>query len=767
MCALLVSCSETSSVPADDKLFTGLRTTVYENYTPGNHFSAVKEEVEAALATAPNGSFMGSPYIRMPWPSYRLCIYNWFSSAERGPGKWLCKTFGKAPVLLSSVNPSLHAQVTRELLRSRGYFGGYVNYDVLTNDSTKRAKVKYTVNLGPLTTIDTLTYHNFPEAAAHLIDSTRSEAVVKSGDPFDVATLDAERTRVSTLLRNNGFFYYQPSYATYLADTLAAVDKAQVRLQYADSLPSRIGKQWYIGRINLEMRRTANQQLPDTAHHSIYTMVYSGRRQPIRSLVLIRDMKLRPRQLYSYADYMQTINTLTSKGLFSRVDLGFAPRDTSEACNVLDLTLNCVFDKPYDVYLEGNLVGKTTGRVGPGLNLGLVKRNAFRGGEKLTVNLKGSYEWQTGHQADGSSSKFNSYEYGADVSVEMPRLLFVNNILRRLRRMRRQKGKTIRQRYATPTTLIKGSFDVLNRSGFFQRHIVSGELTYKTQPRAIVQHQFSPLILQYEYMKHMTPAFTELVNKSPYLLVAMSDQFVPKMRYTFTYQSPARLHNPIFWQVSVSEAANLLSLGYMAFGEKWTDKEKTMFKNPYAQFLKVETDYSKTWQVTEHSTLVGHVNMGVVWAYGNAISAPYSEQFYVGGANSIRAFNVRSIGPGRYHAQTSYLSYLDQTGDLKLQMNLEYRPRMFGNLYGALFLDAGNVWTLRSDSDRPGAVFKPKNMFKEMAVGTGIGIRYDLDFFVLRLDWGVGLHLPYKNGFYNFDKFKDSQSLHFAIGYPF
>ena len=192
-----------------------------------------------------------------------------------------------------------------------------------------------------------------------------------------------------------------------------------------------------------------------------------------------------------------------------------------------------------------------------------------------------------------------------------------------------------------------------------------------------------------------------------------------------------------------------------------------MSKNPYAQFLKVETDYSKTWQLTEHSKLVGHVNMGVVWAYGNAISAPYSEQFYVGGANSIRAFNVRSIGPGRYHAKTSYLSYLDQTGDMKLQANLEYRPRLFGNLYGALFLDAGNVWTLRSDSDRPGAVFKPKNILKEMALGTGVGIRYDLDFFVLRLDWGIGLHLPYRNGFYNFDRFKDSQSLHFAIGYPF
>ena len=671
-------------------------------------------------------------------------------------------------MLLSSVNPALHSQVVKELLRARGYCSGYVNYDVLTFDSLRTAKVKYNVNFGDLYTIDTLTYTNFPEEAQKIIEENASKSLVKKDAPFDVTVLEAERIRISTLLRNKGFFYYQPSYATYLADTIAEPGEVSVRLHYADSLPDEVGRKWYIGHVNLEMRKqSALEQLRDTTHRRNYTIVYNGKREPMRRSVITRDMRIRPGRMYSYDAYQQTINTLTAKGLFSRVDLSFAPRDTSKTCDTLDITLNCVFDKPYDVYLEGNLVGKTTGRVGPGLNLGFVKRNAFRGGEKLTVNLKGSYEWQTGHQADGSSSKFNSYEYGADVSVEMPRLLFLNSLTRRLRRMRRAKGKHVYIRYAPPTTLIKGSFDVLNRSGFFQRHIVSGELTYKTHSRVLVHHQFSPLIIQYEYMKHMTPAFTELVNKSPYLLVAMSDQFVPKMRYSFSYQSPARLHNPIFWQVTLSEAANLLSLGYMAFGEKWTDKEKTMFKNPYAQFLKVETDYSKTWQLTEHSKLVGHVNMGVVWAYGNAISAPYSEQFYVGGANSIRAFNVRSIGPGRYHAKTSYLSYLDQTGDMKLQANLEYRPRLFGNLYGALFLDAGNVWTLRSDSDRPGAVFKPKNILKEMALGTGIGIRYDLDFFVLRLDWGIGLHLPYRNGFYNFDRFKDSQSLHFAIGYPF
>ena len=764
---VLAACSSTSSVPDDDKLFTGLRKTAYVNYEPSDHFYSTQEEVEAALATVPNGALLGSPYYRLPF-SYRLWIYNAFYKSEHGIGKWIKNTFGKAPVLLSAANPQLHAQVVRELLRSRGYFSGYAGYDVLTNDSSRTAKVKYTVNFGELHTIDTLTYTNFPAEAMAVIDSTASEALVKRGDPFDVSALDAERTRISTLLRNNGFFYYQPGYATYLADTIAQAGKAEVRLQYADSLPQQVGKKWYVGRINLEMRReSAIEQLADTMRQRNYTIVYNGKRPPIRRSVITRDMKLRPRKLYSYDDYQQTVNTLTAKGLFSRVDLSFAPRDTSAACDTLDLTLNCVFDKPYDIYFEGNFVGKTTGRVGPGVTLGFAKRNVFRGGEKLSVDLKGSYEWQTGHQADGSSSKFNSYEYGIDVSLEMPRLLFVNGLMKRLRRLRRQKGHTVQRDYATPSTLIKASTDVLNRSGFFQRHIVSGELTYTMHPTATRTHQFSPLVLQYEYMKDMTDAFRNVLAQSPYLQVAMSDQFVPKMRYIFTYQSPTKLRNPIFWQLSVSEASNILSLGYMAFGKKWNEKGKNMFKNPYAQFLKVETDFSKTWQVSEHSSLVGHVNAGVIWAYGNSESAPYSEQFYVGGANSIRAFNVRSIGPGRYFTDKAYSSYLDQTGDLKFQANLEYRPRLFGSLYGALFIDAGNVWAIKNGDYRNGSTFKPKNFLKEMALGTGIGIRYDLDFFVLRLDWGIGLHLPYKSGFYNFDRFKDSQSLHFAIGYPF
>ena len=763
---LLASCSETTSVPEGDQLYTGQRKIKYENYKASDHFSTTQEEVEAALATEPNGAILGSSYYRSPFP-YRLWIYNAFHTSDEGLGRWIRKTFGKAPVLMSNVNPRLRSQVARELLRARGYFGSYVNYDIITKSNPKKAKIGYNVNLGDLTTIDTLTYVNFPVEAQHLIDSTSAESLVHKGDPFDVSTLDAERTRVSTLLRNNGYFYYQPSYATYLADTLAAQNKAQVKLQYADSLPSQIGRKWYIGHINLQMRRNVMQQLTDSVTFRDYTIVYTGKRTPIRAGVIARDLKMRPGQLYSYNTYQQSVNTLTSKGLFSRVDLGFAPRDTSAACDTLDLTLNCVFDKPYDFSIEANVVGKTTGRVGPGAVMSVVRRNAFRGGEKLSVNLKGSYEWQTGHRADGTSSKFNSYEYGADVSLEMPRLMFVDRLMERVRAKRWLSGQKVKPNNTVSNTLIKASSDVLNRSGYFKRHIVSGELTYTIQPAPNRVHQFSPLILQYEYMQKQTEAFKEIVSQSPYLLISMADQFVPKMRYTFTYQSRSNFRNPIYWQLSVSEASNLLSLGYLACGEKWSKKGKTMFKNPYAQFLKIETDYRKTWQVSDHSQLVGHVNAGVIWSYGNASAAPYSEQFYVGGANSIRAFNVRSIGPGRYYTNQSRLSYMDQTGDIKFQANVEYRPRLFGNLYGALFVDAGNVWALRDDGYREGSKLQMKNLLKDMALGTGVGIRYDLEFFVLRLDWGIGIHVPYKSGFYNMNSFKDSQSLHFAIGYPF
>lgn len=749
---VFVSCSSTKNIPEDDQLFVGLTKIEYKNYEKNDHFVAVQEEVEAALATAPNGALFGSSYYRSPFP-YGLWIWNAFSKSRSVFSKWMTKSFGKPPVLMSWVNPELRANVTREMLRSNGYFDSSVEYNVITQKNPKKAKIGYTVNLGRLYRIDSLRYVNFPQRADSLIRATIGETLIHPGDPFKVSTLDAERTRLSNVFRNNGYYYYQPGYASYLADTISVPDTVQLRLQYADSVPANVRRKWYIGKVNLELRKDYMEELSDSLEHRYFTVRFNGRKPPLRTRVILRDLKLRPRKLYSYDDYLQSANKITGTGLFSYVDFKFTPRDTTLRCDTLDLTLSCVFDKPYDFYVEANMVGKTSGKLGPGAVIGISRRNAFRGGEKLDININGSYEWQTGHNADGSSSEMNSYEYGANVSLEIPRLLlpFWSRV----------------RWYNTPSTILKASSSVINRSGYFKRHIVSGELTYNVQRTATSVHQFSPLILQYEYMTRMTSAFSDILEENPYLLVTMADQFVPKMRYTYTYSSPTNYRSPIYWQVAVSEASNLLSLGYMMAGNKWNEKSKQLFKNPYAQFFKIETDFRKTWAVGDHSQLVGHVSAGFIWSYGNSVSAPYSEQFYVGGANSIRAFNVRSIGPGAYHTDSEHASYMDQTGDIKLQANLEYRFRLFGNLYGATFLDAGNVWALRDDGYRTNSVFKVKNLLKETALGTGVGLRYDLEFFVLRLDWGVGLHVPYKSGFYNISSFGDGQSLHFAIGYPF
>lgn len=746
------ACSSTSGIPDDDQLFIGLKKIAYNNYEKNDHFISIQEEVEAALATAPNGALFGSSYYRTPFP-YRLWIWNAFNKSETPIGKWITKSFGKRPVLMSWVNPTLRAQVAQQMLRAHGYFGANVSYEITEQKNPKEAKIAYDVNLGHLYTIDSLSYRNYSPEAMALIEADSTNAAIHNGDPFDVSTLDEERSRISTLLRNHGYFYYQASYATYLADTLSTPGKALLHFQLADSLSPKILKPWYIGKTEIQLRKKYTDELTDSVKRRSLTVKYQGKKSPVRPRAILRDMKIRPRQLYSYENHMETVNKLTSTGLFSMVDLNFSPRDTSALCDTLDLTLNCIFDKPYDIYVETNLTGKSSGRLGPGLTVGFVKRNAFRGGEKLEINLKGSYEWQTGHRADGTSSKINSYEYGADASLELPRLL--------LPFFRHTRW------YTTPSTVIKVSSDVINRSQFFKRHIVSGELTYKFQQTATSVHQFSPLTLQYEYMQNKTAAFNEVLQENPYLLMSMADQFVPKMTYTYTYSSPSNYQNPIYWQTSISEASNILSLGYMAAGKKWGTKGKQMFKNPYAQFVKIESDFRKTWKVASHSQLVGHVSAGAIWAYGNSTDAPYSEQFYIGGANSIRAFNIRSVGPGAYYTNNSKSSYMDQTGDIKLQLNLEYRPRIFGNLYGALFLDAGNVWAMHDDGYRANSKLQLKNLLKETALGTGVGIRYDLEFFVLRLDWGIGLHLPYKSGFYNFSSFKDSQSLHFAIGYPF
>ena len=787
--ALLTSCSTTSGIPDGEQLYTGMKPTKYVDYQDNKHFRTTQEELDVILATKPNAALLGSPSISSPFP-VGLWIWNAFNPKNTKFSRWMVKAFGSQPVLMSYANPALHESVGEATLAKRGYFHGNITYKLLPQKNPKKMKMQYTVDMGPLWRYDSIQYVNFPDEADSLIVADSANAIIHNGDAFDISGLENERKRIANLFRNNGYYYYNKDKAAYMADTISSPGNVLLKLQMADSLQSNVMRKWYIGNITVNFRKQILEELNVHRNFRHYSLNYNGKKSPLRFGVILSDLQLRHGDLYNASKDQLSQQKVNSLGLFSSSRFSFTPRDSTDDCDTLDMNVDLTFDKPYDFYIEAYGKGKTSGKYGPEVIVGMTKRNAFRAGELLNVRLHGSYEWQTGHRNEGSSSKINSYEYGAEASLDFPRIVnpFRVPIRKRIERMRRNEEKAKaegkeykrprprrpRQFYETPMTTLKASFDVVNRADFFKRHVVSGELTYDWKPKATSEFSLSPLVLTYEYMQSRTQRFIELEDSMPYLKTSMADQLIPKAQFSYTYTSPATYRNPIKWWTTVSESANLISLGYMCFGDKWGEKNKTMFKNPYAQFFKVETNFTKLWQLSEKTSIAAHVNAGVIYSYGNSRVAPYSEQFYVGGANSIRAFNVRSIGPGKYRSADRNFSYVEQTGDIKFLANLEFRPHILGSLYGAVFLDAGNVWTIHEDNPEDGLVreggkFELKNLFNQMALGTGVGLRYDLGYFILRLDWGIGLHVPYadSHGFYNVDSFKDAQTLNFAIGLPF
>ena len=781
----------TKNIPEGDQLFTGLKKIQYLDERKDSfatHLENTKLELEAALATEPNGSLFGSSYYSVPW-SWHLWVYNHFAKKESKFAKWMTKSFGKPPVLMSQVNPTLRASVAKSVLRNNGYFRGDVGYEILPQKNPKKSKIRYSVRLDSLFTLDSVAYVNFPDTIQQLIDSTSQESLIQPGSAFSVGALDGERSRVNTLLRNNGYYYYNSSYASYLADTVAVANKSQLRFQLAEGVPDEALHKWYIGHIDVQLRKTMREQMTDSLIRRNSTIHFNGKRPPIRPNVILRNLRLRSRQPYSYERHQESISKINATGVFSTTDFQFTPRPGTDT---LDLRLNCVFDKPYDFYIETNFIGRTSGRYGPEVKLGFTKLNAFRRGEKLDINLHGAYEWQK-----SGGSDMSSYQYGADASIEFPRIIapFYNDEPRRREGDRRSRRRRF---YVAPTTYAKVSMDVIRRPRYYKMHIVAGEWTYRWQHSATSRHEFSPLTLKYQYINSHTELFDTIVSRNPYLMATMEDHFIPKMRYTYTYTSPATLRNPIRWETTIEESGNLVSMWDLLAGRSFYEKNKTLFKTPYSQFLRFETDFTKTWNLSSSSQLVGHVNAGIIYSYGNSDDIPYSESFYAGGANSVRAFGVREIGPGAFDGRltTRQGAYLMQNGDIKFVANLEYRTPLFGNLEGAVFLDAGNVWRFKTDMlasiddytevGEDGLTpqeqyeedmyyydmmqFKPSKFLEDIALGTGIGLRYNLGFLVVRLDWGVALHFPYdtgKSGYFNINRFKDAHTLHFAIGYPF
>lgn len=375
--------------------------------------------------------------------------------------------------------------------------------------------------------------------------------------------------------------------------------------------------------------------------------------------------------------------------------------------------------------------------------------------------MTGAYEWQVGGEktTKGRSGLINSYELGVNLNLSVPRLLVPGFL---------KSGKDRQER-----THFQIGTDFLNRHSYFRMISFWGSATYDFNSSRRNYHSVVPFKLNYTHLLRTSHEFDSTLNKNPAIALSFKDQFIPSMSYTYTFDRAATYRNPnrLFWQTSITQAGNIISgIQYLA-GKRGEGRE--ILGNRYSQFLKLTSEIIKYRQVSENSQVAMRLMGGIGYAYGNSRVMPYSEQFYIGGANSIRAFQIRSIGPGSYHPEKrSVTAYLDQTGDIKLEGNIGYRFKIAGRLNGAVFVDAGNVWLLRKEKERPGGEFRLKDLWREIALGTGFGLRYDITYIVIRADLGVALHAPYntgKPGYFNIRNydFRDGLVLNLAIGYPF
>ena len=753
------SCSTTKNLPEGAVLYTGISKIEIQQPDASEAGRSTVEEVEAALAYPPNNALLGSSSVRVPFP-FGLWVYNAFVNKEGKVSRWIFNKLAAKPVLISTVNPDVRVKVARNLLNEYGYFNGATSYALVPDKKDPRkAKIAYQVTMNQPYTIDSILYVRMRNRVDSLLPRLSSERLIRKGDNFNVVRLQEERERIADRLRDNGYYYFRPEYMIYQADTTITPGKVSLRIVPKEGMPRNALIPWKLGNVDFYLNGYRNEQPTDSIRYKNLTIHYEGKLR-VRPKVLYDRLYFRPGDRYSQTQQERSQTALARLGIFRYSEFQYAPRDTMRRQDTLDLRIHTVYDLPLDGELELNVTAKSNDQIGPGAVFSVTKRNMFGGGETFGVKLRGSYEWQTGNKLDAGGSKINSYELGLSTTLTFPRLLFPT------------LGK--RDLNFPATTTFRIYADQLNRARFFKMLSFGGDASYEFQPSATSHHSVTPFKLAYNLLQHTTAEFDSIADSNKALMKSLQDQFVPSMSYTYTYDdSPITTKRHHVWlQGSITQAGLLMNAAYTIAGKPFDKEGKKLFGNPFAQFIKGTVEARYNYQLGENQRLVGRIMAGAIYSYGNARTAPYNEQFYVGGANSVRAFTIRSIGPGRYYQSSdeNKYAYIDRTGDLKFEANLEYRFPIMGDLHGATFLDCGNIWLLREDPDRPGGRLKAGHFFKDLALGTGFGFRYDMDFLVIRFDVGIGLHLPYetgKSGYYNLPRFKDGMGYHFAIGYPF
>ena len=770
LCLLSVGCSTVSNLPKNELLYVGTQSISVADTPSSPLRNQAISEAKVAFVAPPNNALFGSSRYRSPFP-IGLWAYNTFGKDSIGFRHWLFKTFATQPIYISTVNPTLRADIASNTLYNYGYFDNNVTYTTDTLADKRKAKLSYTLELGIPWYYGDVEYYGFAPAMDSIIHTFWDERLVREGEQMSYATLNSERNRLFMLFRERGYYYFRPEMIAILADTTTTRGTTGLRITPQPHLPPYAVKPWYIGNTYFTFY-TQGSPVPTGADTSApflsrsmesgfsqapsITYYYPHRRIPIRQSLLASRIALRRGAPYSLTAQDITLRELNGLGVLSTVSLHYAPRDSSHTADTLDVFIEALLDAPYELSLETNVTAKSNDQIGPGIVASLTRRNLLRMAETIQLRLRGSYEWQVGHTLRREGTVVNSFELGADASMSVPQLLFPGRYNAPYRRP------------VSTTTNLYG--DWLHRGGYFRMLAFGGNLTYGFSSSGVTTHSITPFSLAFNTLEHTTARFDSIMTANPAIGISFRDQFVPSSSYALTYDnSPSSRRHSSRLTLSLSSAGALTSLLYAAIGRPLRERHKSLLGTPYAQFIKGSIEACHYLRLTPRQTIAMRLITGAIYAYGNSTAPPFSELYHIGGANDLRAFPLRGIGPGSYHATGRY-AYIDHTGDLKLEANVEWRFPLVGQLSGALFIDAGNLWLLRDDPSRPGAQFRWDTFAQDIALGTGLGLRYNLRVLLLRCDVGVPLHIPYatgKRGYYNVPHFVRGLCIHFGIGYPF
>lgn len=745
-------CSNTKYLPEGDLLFTGSSVTVKDSVLKKKERKALENELETLLRPKPNKNIFG---LRP-----KLLIYNLAGEPKNKKGirHWLRTKVGEAPVLFSKVDLDYNVAVLRNFTENRGYFKTRVSAD--STAKNKRATAEYTVFPKRQYKIKSV---QFPVDSTDLgksIARTSRRTLLKEGNPYDLEIIKAERERIDARLKEKGYYYFNPDYILAQVDSTKGDHEVTIKLKIKDETPEKATIAYKINQIivypNFSISKdSVTYKKEDIVQYKDFTIIDSA--DTFNPRIFDRALYFKKGDFYNRKNHNLSLNRFVNLGTFNFVKNEFKVSDSLK--NTLDAYYYLTLLPKKFIRVE--VLGKTNSAsyTGTEVNVNWNNRNVFRGAELLTVSVFGGADFQLSGENKGQ----NIFKLGTETSLTWPRLITPFKM----------EGSS----EFVPRTKATVRYEYQNRTQLYALNSFKTSFGYLWKDNIRKEHQLNVVDITYVSPNNVTAEYQEDILEDPALGKVIEKQLIfgPTYSYTFTNTMLKRKKNTFYFNGEVDLAGNVTGLATGA-NVKQGDTIK-IFDVPFSQYVKVNADFRHYLKLGKESQLASRIIVGAGFAYGNSSTLPTTKQFVVGGTNSIRAFRARSLGPGSFQAPLTSNSYFpDQSADLKLEFNTEYRAKIYGLMKGALFVDAGNIWLLNADPDKPGAEIS-KDFMKQIAVGAGAGLRFDFSFLILRTDLAIPLRKPYLPegqrwviddiDFGSSSWRKENLILNIAIGYPF